>query len=258
MGDLAGFLAATYLRGVPVVQVPTTLLAMIDSSVGGKTGVDTPRGKNLVGAFHPPAAVVADPQVLGTLPLNELRTGFAEALKHGVIADSHYFGFVKEQLPVLLAPGGAASDSISRVIVRSMEIKAGVVQRDEHERGLRKVLNFGHTIGHALESLSGYRLAHGEAVAIGMVLESAIAERAGIAEGGTSEQIREALGIAGLPTARPREIPGEKILDAMRADKKVRGGMIEYALPGRIGAMAGSSSGWAVTVAEDIVREVLT
>lgn len=258
IGDLAGFVAATFMRGVPIVQVPTTLLAMIDASVGGKTGVDTPAGKNLVGVFHQPAIVVADIQVLATLPLENLRTGFAEAIKHGVIADSRYFEFVTEELPVLLAPGGRVSDSISRVIVRSIEIKAEIVLSDERERGLRKVLNFGHTIGHAIETLSGYELAHGEAVAIGMALESAVAERAGIAEAGTADKIRVALRSAGLPTSRPEAISGDKVMEAMRSDKKARGGMVEYSLPRRIGAMAGAGSGWAVPVAEDIVREVLT
>jgi 3-dehydroquinate synthetase len=230
---------------------------MIDASIGGKTGVDTPLGKNLVGVFHNPAIILIDPQVLATLPLNNLRTGFAEAIKHGAIADSHYFGFVKRELPLLLAPGGKVGDVLSRVIVRSIEIKAGIVVRDERERGLRKVLNFGHTVGHALETLSGYELAHGEAVAIGMALESAIAERAGIAEAGTSAEIRDALGAANLPVDRPDAISGERILDAMRADKKARSGRIEYALPSCIGAMAGSESGWAVTVDDEIVREVL-
>ena len=258
VGDLAGFVAATFMRGVPVVQVPTTLLAMIDASIGGKTGVDTSAGKNLVGAFHNPAVVVGDPQVLGTLPLATLRTGFAEAIKHGAIADSGYFGFVTQELPKLLAPGGSVGDVVSRVIVRSIEIKAEIVLLDERERGLRKVLNFGHTVGHALETLTGYELAHGEAVAIGMALESAIAERAGVADSGTVAAIRGALSAAGLPADRPQAISGEEILDAMRVDKKVRGGRVEFALPRCIGAMAGSSSGWAVAVDEDIVLEVLT
>jgi 3-dehydroquinate synthetase len=231
---------------------------MIDASIGGKTGVDTSSGKNLVGAFHNPAVVVSDPQTLGTLPLTTLRTGFAEAIKHGAIADSGYFEFVKQGLPLLLAPGGIAGDLISRVIVRSIEIKAEIVRADERESGLRKVLNFGHTVGHALEALSEYDLAHGEAVAIGMALESAIAERAGFADAGTSAAIRGALSAASLPADRPQAISGEQILDAMRVDKKSRGGRVEFALPRRIGAMAGSSTGWAVAVDEDIVREVLT
>jgi len=255
---LAGFVAATFMRGVPVVQVPTTLLAMIDASVGGKTGVDTPAGKNLVGVFHQPAVVVADPQTLGTLGVSNLRTGLAEAIKHGAIADSGYFEAVTRELPVLLASDGrSVSDSFSRVIVRSIEIKAEVVLRDERERGLRKVLNFGHTVGHALEALSGYELAHGEAVAIGMALESAMAERSGIAEAGTSERIRDSLRVAGLPVDRPAAISGERIVEAMQSDKKARGGRIEFALPSRIGAMAGAESGWAIALADDVVREVL-
>jgi len=258
VGDLAGFVAATFMRGIPVVQVPTTLLAMIDASVGGKTGVDTPAGKNLVGAFHPPSVVVVDPQAIATLSLRHLRAGFAEAIKYGAIADSDYFDTVTRELPVLLASGGGrVSDSFSRLVVRSIEIKADVVLRDERERGLRKVLNFGHTIGHAIEALSGYEFAHGEAVAIGMALESDLAERSGIAEAGTADRIRHSLGVAGLPANRPVGISGDRIVEAMRADKKARGGEVEYALPSRIGAMAGSSSGWAVAVADDIVREVL-
>jgi len=246
------------MRGIPLVQVPTTLLAMIDASVGGKTGVDTPAGKNLVGAFHQPAVVVADPQTLGTLGVSNLRTGLAEAIKHGAIADSGYFEAVTRELPVLLASDGrSVSDSFSRVIVRSIEIKAEVVLRDERERGLRKVLNFGHTVGHALEALSGYELAHGEAVAIGMALESAMAERSGIAEAGTAERIRHSLRGAGLPVDRPAAISGGRIVEAMQSDKKARRGRIEFALPTRIGAMAGAESGWAVTVAEDIILEVL-
>jgi 3-dehydroquinate synthase len=256
--DLAGFVAATFMRGVPVIHAPTSLLAMVDASIGGKTGVDTPAGKNLVGAFHNPDEIVIDPEVLATLALEPLRTGFAEVIKHGVIADSGYFEFVVGELPRLLSPGGIGGDSVSRVIVRSVEIKSGVVSRDERESGLRKVLNFGHTIGHALEHLSGYALSHGEAVSIGMVLESAVAERAGIAEAGTSAAVRDALTVAGLSVDRPKAISGKKILESMRADKKARGGRIEYALPSRIGAMAGKETGWAVPVDDDIVLEVLT
>ena len=258
VGDLGGFVAATFMRGIPIVQVPTTLLAMIDASIGGKTGVDTPRGKNLVGAFHQPSVVVVDPQTLGTLAVSNLRTGLAEAIKHGAVADSGYFESVTRELPVLLASDGrSVSDSFSRVIVRSIEIKAEVVLRDERERGLRKVLNFGHTVGHALEALSGYELAHGEAVAIGMALESAMAERSGIAEAGTAERIRDSLRAAGLPVDRPPAISGQRTMEAMKSDKKARGGKVEFALPSRIGAMAGADSGWTVTVAEDIILEVL-
>ena len=245
------------MRGIPVIHVPTTLVAMIDASISGKTGVDTHFGKNLVGSFHQPSGVLADPQVLGTLPLKELRTGFAEALKHGVIADRHYFDSVVGAIPGVLYGGSAASDSLAGLIVGSIEIKAGIVGRDEREGGLRKILNFGHTIGHAVEMLSGYTLAHGEAVAIGMTLESTVAERAGIAAKGTARDIRDALSAAGLPVALPLGMSADRILEVMRADKKVREGAVRYALPRSIGEMAGSDSGWTVSVDDGIVREVL-
>jgi 3-dehydroquinate synthase len=258
IGDLAGFVASTFMRGIPVVQLPTTLLSMIDASVGGKTGVDTRAGKNLVGTFHPPRLVLADTQTLVTLPLEELRTGFAEALKCGVIADGHYFGSLVDGLPGLIADRVKMGDGLFEAIVRSIEIKADIVRRDERESGLRKVLNFGHTIGHAIETLSGYEVPHGAAVAIGMVAESAIAERTGIAESGTSGRIAEGVGRAGLPTRAPAGMTPDSIIGATRSDKKVRGGRVEYSLPRRIGEMAGSESGWAVAVEDEIVREVLS
>ncbi|HKG95018.1 MAG TPA: 3-dehydroquinate synthase family protein, partial [Gemmatimonadaceae bacterium] len=160
VGDLAGFVAATFMRGVPVIQLPTTLLAMIDSSIGGKTGVDTPAGKNLVGAFHRPAAVIADPLTLTTLPPSQLRAGLAEAIKHGAIVDAEYFERLRADADALVDPARAGGGRMRDVIARSVEIKAEVVRRDEREGGLRKILNFGHTIGHAVESLSGYALLH--------------------------------------------------------------------------------------------------
>ena len=258
IGDLAGFVAATYMRGIPIVHAPTTLLAMIDASIGGKTGVDTQAGKNLVGAFHPPAGVLVDPQLLDTLPLRELRTGFAEALKHGAIASRGYFDSVVSAIPRVLYGRGQSGDSLAGVIVGSIEIKSGIVARDEHEGGVRKILNFGHTVGHAIEMLSGYSLAHGEAVAIGMTLESRIAERVQIAVEGTAKEIRGALTAAGLPVELPKQLDADRILEVMQADKKVRAGSVQYALPRAIGEMAGAESGWAVSVDESIVREVLT
>jgi 3-dehydroquinate synthase len=257
VGDLAGFVAATYLRGVPVVQVPTTLLAMIDASVGGKTGVDTRHGKNLVGAFHQPALVVADTRTLATLPPAQLRAGLAEAIKHGVIADERYFERVVDEIPALLGGGGWESDAMTALVARSVEIKAAVVERDEREGGLRKTLNFGHTLGHAIETLSGYALLHGEAVAIGMALESELAERAGVAECGTHDRIRAAVERTGLPTRAPATMRADDVMAVTRRDKKARGGVTEYSLPRRIGAMAGERSGWAVPVSDELVREVL-
>lgn len=255
VGDLAGFVAATYMRGVPFVQVPTTLLAMIDASIGGKTGVDTAAGKNLVGAFYQPAAVVADPAVLSTLPLAHLRAGLAEAIKHGVIADAVYFDTVIRAARDLHDAADLAQ--LTRIVERSVAIKADVVRRDEREGGVRKTLNFGHTLGHAIELRSGYRMLHGECVAVGMVLESRIAERLGIAESGTAERVRSAVQTAGLPLQVPADFDPSQILAATRADKKARAGAVEYALPMRIGKMAGAEHGWSVPVPDEAVLEVL-
>jgi 3-dehydroquinate synthase len=258
VGDLAGFVAATFMRGVPHVQVPTTLLAMVDASVGGKTGVDTPAGKNLVGAFHPPAAVLTDPETLTTLPLEHLRAGLAEVLKHGVIADESYFTRVVDELPrILERRGDEWLDAIAAIVVRSIEIKADVVTRDERESGLRKTLNFGHTLGHAIERCGNYRVLHGEAVAAGMVLECDLAERTGVAERGTLERVRTAVGAAGLPTRRPPAMEPAQLLAATRSDKKSRAGVVEYALPRRVGAMACAERGWSCVVSDDIVLDVL-
>ena len=254
VGDLAGFVAATFMRGVPVVQCPTTLLAMIDASVGGKTGVDTPEGKNLIGAFHPPAAVIADPSTLATLSEREFRGGLAEAVKHGLIADADYFGWIERESERLLRREPAA---LERLVRRSVEIKAEVVRADEREHGRRKTLNLGHTLGHALEHVSGYALLHGEAVAIGMVLEARIAERLGVAQQGTAQRISEVLARTGLPVQRPAALPVDAIVDATRLDKKARGGRVEYALPARIGAMAAADSGWSLPVDDQLVHEVL-
>ena len=257
VGDLAGFVAATFMRGIPIIQVPTTLLAMIDASIGGKTAVDTPAGKNLVGAFHSPAAVLIDPQVLATLPLRELRAGFAEVLKHGVIADEPYLNDVASRASGLLSANGPKGDSMFSLIVRSVEIKADIVSRDEREEGLRQILNFGHTIGHAVELVSGYSLLHGEAVAIGMALESELAEQIGLAQTGTAATVSSALQSAGLPTALPSGSDGDAVIEAMRSDKKGRSGRTRFALPLRIGAMAGAETGWTVSVSDDQLREVL-
>lgn len=257
IGDLAGFVAATFLRGIPVVQVPTTLVAMVDAAIGGKTGVDTVAGKNLVGAFHMPAAVLIDAQVLATLPLRELRAGLAEVLKCGVVADEAYFEISRLAIPAILSGNVEKSDKLEPLIVGGMEVKVRIVSKDERETGLRKVLNFGHTIGHGVEAASDYRLLHGEAVAIGMALESALAERIGIADRGTASRIREALEAANLPTARPPDCDAGRILQLMRSDKKARQGKLRFALPRRVGEMAGEGTDWSVPVTDELIREVL-
>ena len=251
IGDLAGFVAATYMRGIPFVQLPTTLLAMIDASIGGKTGVDTPAGKNLVGAFHRPRAVIADPAVLATLPPNHLRSGIAEAVKHGAIADAAYYAATNTELPTLLA--NPASSAMRSLIIRSIEIKASIVLQDEREGGIRRNLNFGHTLGHAIESESAYRLLHGEAIAIGMVLEAQLGERLGVTAPGTANRLRDTLTRAELPVTIPKDLDLKRILLATHGDKKAREGVTEYALVAEIGrAIAG------VRAPDETVLEVLT
>jgi 3-dehydroquinate synthase len=253
-GDLGGFVAATYLRGIPVVQLPTTLLAMIDASVGGKTGVNTAAGKNLIGTFWTPRVVVIDPEVLATLPAPQLRSGLAEAVKHAAIADAEYLDTIATRREELEA---VDPEVLCELVVRSVEIKVEVVGRDEREAGPRKALNFGHTIGHALEALSGYQMLHGEAVAIGMVAEARIGERCGITEPGVAEALRSVLGSLGLPTALPPEVSVDRVLEHARADKKARKGRAEYVLLSRLGAVDPAGGRWAHPVADEVVRDAL-
>ncbi len=249
--DLGGFVAATFMRGIPVVQMPTSDLAMIDASVGGKTGVDVAHGKNLVGAFHPPALVLADPAVLETLPLAERVQGLVEAFKHGAVLDGPYFDLLAARLPALL---GAEPRAAAEAVARSVELKAGVVAEDEREAGLRQILNFGHTLGHALEAASDFRVAHGTAVAVGMLMEAALGERLGVTAEGTRRRIAD--GIAGLrlPPLPQLDIP--RILSFLSADKKARGGRPRYVLLTELGA-ADPAERWSREVEESLVRSVL-
>ena len=254
-GDLGGFVAATYMRGLPFVQVPTSLLAMIDASVGGKTGVDTPAGKNLVGAFHQPHCVVIDPELLQTLPEAHLRAGMAEAVKHGAIADAEYLRWIDENAEALLA---GEPQALARLIVRSVEIKAEIVARDEKESGPRKLLNFGHTIAHAVEAVSGYAMLHGEAVAVGMVEEARIGERSGVTVAGTAARLRKLLTKLGLPTSLPLGYGADEVVGWTRTDKKARNGRVEYALIQDIGTpLMGKEGRWGHAVADETVAEVL-
>lgn len=255
VGDVAGFVAATYLRGIPYVQVPTTLLAMIDSSVGGKTGVDAPHGKNLVGAFYQPRAVLADVTTLASLPRPHLAAGLAEALKHGAVADAAYFTRVTDAAPQALA---RQITTLLDVVHRSVEIKVEVVAADEREQGRRATLNFGHTIAHALEAVSGFELLHGEAVAIGMACEVVLGEESGITRAGTSAALTAALERCGLPTTVPPELDTNRLLDAMLLDKKVRAGSVRFALLTCIGELARSKDGaWTHAIAEPAIRTAL-
>jgi 3-dehydroquinate synthase len=246
-GDLAGFVAATYMRGIPVVQVPTTLLAMIDAAVGGKTGVDTEAGKNLVGSFHPPRLVIADPLVLRTLSPDELRGGLAEAVKHGAILDADYFAWIAGNAAAILELDAPV---LEELVSRSVRIKADVVMEDPLEAGRRAVLNFGHTVAHALELQAGYRLRHGYAVALGMLAEAAAGEGCGVTEGGTMERIAETLHRCELPTSHDiGSVDG--LLSIMRLDKKARRTRPRLALLERIGVCARDPAGsWTFEVPE--------
>lgn len=254
-GDLAGFVAATFLRGLPLIQLPTTLLAMIDSSVGGKTGVDTAAGKNLIGSFHQPRRVIADTATLATLPRSEIRSGLAEGIKHGAIADAGYFHQAAADADRLLA---LDPEALIRFIQRSVEIKVAVVSADEREGGIRKTLNFGHTIGHAVEALSEFTLLHGEAVAIGMVAEAKIGEAVGITEAGTAAALERSLTSFGLPTCIPSGFSSRAILEYTRLDKKARAGRVEYALLEGIGRSSRGPGSYGVAVEDEVVKEVLS
>jgi 3-dehydroquinate synthase len=255
VNDLAGFVAATYLRGVPLVQAPTSLLAMIDSSIGGKTGVDVSAGKNLLGAFHQPRVVIADLDALGSLSSVQLSAGLAEAVKHGVMADAEYFGFLEREYAEIF---GKHAPALERLVRRSVEIKAAVVALDEREAGRRAILNFGHTVGHAIEATSKYETLHGEAVAIGMVYEARLAESLGIASSGTADRIKAVLERLNLPVERPDASRIDDLLAAMRSDKKVRAGELRVAVPREIGTPYGDDQGgWTVAVDESLIRQVL-
>lgn len=235
VGDVAGFLAAMYLRGLDYVQVPTTLLAMVDSSVGGKTGVDLLGGKNLVGAFHQPRAVLIDPETLTTLPLREKRAGMAEVIKYGVIADPSLLEDAQKTVGY-----GAKSydpDVMDRIVRRSCEIKADVVVRDEFETtGLRAILNFGHTVGHAAESATQYRrFRHGEAVAMGMMAAAYIGEEHGVTPPAVAREVGAALIRHGLPTAVPEDVTPEQILPLLGRDKKAEAGRAKFVLARALG-----------------------
>lgn len=254
VGDLAGFVAATFARGLPYVQVPTSLLAMVDASIGGKTGVDTPAGKNLVGVFHWPQLVVVDPAFLTTLPMPHWRAGFAEVLKHGAIASEAHFQRAAALAPSL--PDVSASD-MEALIADSIRIKARIVAGDEREAGPRRWLNAGHTLAHALERVSDYEMPHGEAVAIGLLLEAELGERLSVTAPGTAAQLRAVLEKCRLPVAIPAGLRASDILAATRADKKSRDGRVEYALLARLGAADEADGRFSRAVPDSDVARIL-
>jgi len=233
VGDLAGFAAATYQRGVQYIQVPTTLLAQVDSSVGGKTAINHPLGKNMIGAFHQPRLVLADTDTLETLPERELRSGLAEVIKHGLIRDAAFFTWIEANIERLLARD---AEALEHAVLRSVAIKADIVAEDERENGLRKVLNFGHTVGHAIETGLGYGAwLHGEAVAAGMVMATDLSHQLGYLSEADAGRIRSLLQRAGLPTAAKGIAPA-RMQQLMSVDKKVKEGRIQFVLLERLGA----------------------
>src|SRR5712692_9378660 len=232
VGDLAGFAAATYMRGVNFVQIPTTLLAQVDASSGGKTAIDHPRAKNLIGAFYQPRLVLADTSTLQTLPEREFRSGLAEIVKHGVVLDATYFDEVERDTAALMKRDPA---TLERTIAGSCRLKASVVERDEHEAELRHVLNYGHTIGHAIEAVTGYsRFAHGEAVSLGMAAEAGIAERLALAAPETRARQLRLLEAVGLPV-QGVGAPPERVVEAIARDKKAKNGRVPFVLAPEIG-----------------------
>lgn len=251
VGDLAGFVAATYLRGIAFVQAPTTLLALVDSSVGGKVGVNLKSGKNLVGAFHQPRLVLCDLDSLRTLPVREFRAGLAEVIKYGIIYDAALFERLERDLPKLLKRD---PETLEEIIARCCEIKADVVSQDETESGLRAILNFGHTIGHAIENISGYgKYLHGEAISIGQIAAAKISASVLGLPASEFERIHTLFHSGGLPTTiRLSAAQRKKLLAAMRLDKKVVGGEIKFVLAKGIGKTA-----WGQNVPERSIQEAL-
>ncbi len=252
IGDMTGFAAATWLRGINFVQVPTTLLAMVDASIGGKTGVNHPQGKNLIGAFYQPKLVLIDPQVLNTLPEREFRAGMAEVIKYGVIWDADLFAQL-EQCDRLDQRRYLKASLLQEILAHSCQAKADVVSKDEKEAGLRAILNYGHTIGHAIESLTGYRVVnHGEAVGIGMVAAGQLALDLQFWQSSEQERQLNLIQKTGLPTRLPTGIDIEAIIDALQTDKKVKSGRVQFILPTQIGAVTVTDQ-----VPPEAIRQVL-
>jgi 3-dehydroquinate synthase len=254
IGDLTGFAAAAFMRGVPFVQVPTTLLAMVDSSVGGKTGVNHPMGKNMIGAFHQPQKVLVDINVLKTLAKEEFLAGMAEVIKYGVIRDADLFEYLGKNRDKILALDPA---SLEHIIRRSCEIKAEVVSKDEREGGLRAILNFGHTVGHTIETAENYTMRHGYAVAVGMVYASRLAHRMGLCDASVPERLEKLLTSYGLPahlSALSRKPAIDELLAGMQIDKKAEGGKVKFVLPKKMGEVV-ITKDWEEGMLKEVLQE---
>ncbi|MGH7583843.1 MAG: 3-dehydroquinate synthase [Gemmatimonadales bacterium] len=253
-GDLAGFVAATYLRGVPWLAIPTTTLAMLDAAIGGKTGVNTAAGKNLVGAFHPPLAVFSDPTLLGTLPARIYREGLAEAAKHAAILDASYGDWIVDNADRIAARD---PDALVILIGRSATLKAGIVSGDERENDRRALLNAGHSVAHGIELASDYTVPHGEAVAMGLVAEARLGESLGVTAAGTADRMQALLERLGLPTCPPPGLDRNRVIAAMSRDKKNRVGRVRAALPASFGTAARDGEAWTIAIDAQLVAQVL-
>jgi 3-dehydroquinate synthase len=253
-GDVAGFVAATFMRGLPVVQIPTSIVAMVDASVGGKTGVDVSAGKNLVGAFHAPAAVIVDPAVITTLERRQRVEGWVEGLKHGAILDAEYFEWLVREAEAL---AGGDPGVTEHAVRRSIEIKANVVAQDERETGLRQILNFGHTVGHAIEAAVGYELSHGVAVAMGMVIEAELGEALGFTEAGCADHLAKALRGFDIPLGLPDGLGWDELEPFLVSDKKSRAGEPRFVLIERIGSVY-DDGGWSHPASRQLIEQVIT
>jgi 3-dehydroquinate synthase len=248
VGDLTGFVAATWLRGVPFVQCPTTIEADVDASVGGKTAVNHSSGKNMIGAFYQPRAVIMDTETLRTLDARDFRAGLAESIKHGAIRDAAFLAWQEQHIEQIFAHD---SGVLAQLLERNVQIKADVVAADEREAGLRAILNFGHTIGHAIETVSEFEIEHGQAVAVGMMAAAGISNRMGIFDTGGLERLKRVIEDAGLPTGMPT-LDTEKVIQAIKYDKKIAAGKVRFVLPRVIGDVLVTDE-----VSLSLVREVL-
>jgi 3-dehydroquinate synthase len=253
VGDLAGYAAATYLRGVPLVQVPTSLLAQVDAAIGGKTGINHPKGKNLIGAFYHPRLVLVDPATLLTLPAREYTEGWAEIIKYGIILDTELFALLEAHVDALRVGTRPSAELLCQIIARCVDLKVKVIEQDEREQELRAILNYGHTVAHALENMAGYGVwLHGEAVSLGMVVAATLAQKAGMCATEDVERQNRLLAAFGLPIRYDGPVQAQEILAAIQVDKKVAGKHVRWIVPQRIGEVA-------ITPLPDVlVEQVLT
>lgn len=254
VGDIAGYVAATYTRGIPYIQIPTSLVACVDSSIGGKTAIDTNYGKNLIGAFHQPKAVYIDINTLKSLNRKEINEGMAEVIKYGVISDKNFFMFLENNIEKVY---DFDDEALFHIVKTSCQIKSQVVEKDEKESNLRKILNFGHTIGHAIEQLSDYKISHGEAISRGMVLEGKIALKLTNWNKEDQHQLIQLFKKSNLPADLPVYMDTYKIIETMKLDKKARRGSIEMSLPDSIGNMYSENSNYGIKVSDEIIRSAL-